>query len=267
MYIDKAVDVPNRPDEMLKILKSSKCPFYDMVKQMVSPSSRERPDPSKLLDTASGAPGSNIFATNEYVKACIFLESLPVRDANEREIFFKVLGAQIDSFPPRALRYKFLPQLRNALDLGMSPSLVLSPFLKCGASLTEAEFHEAVLPTVVKLFSSNDRYVMVYACMIYRAVRMKLLQHLDAYISHLNTNTVSDKIFPSIINGFTDTSSALREQTVKSMVIFAPKLNPRVLDSQLLPFLAKLQMVRDGDGYDCHIRMQTRVCVQIQRYV
>lgn len=47
--------------------------------------------------------------------------------------------------------------------------------------------------------------------------------------------------FRNLVSGFTDTSPAVRESTVKAMVTFAEKLNYHNLNNDLMKYLARLQ--------------------------
>ena len=58
-------------------------------------------------------------------------------------------------------------------------------------------------------------------------MRIPLLERLPGIVNHLTTRIVNDSIFNNIAMGFVDTSPALRELTVKSMVTLAPKLQSR----------------------------------------
>ncbi|KAH7548233.1 hypothetical protein JRO89_XS14G0086800 [Xanthoceras sorbifolium] len=88
-----------------------------------------------------------------------------------------------------------------------------------------------VLPTIVKLYSSNDR-----------AVRVGLLQHIDQYGESLSAQIVDEQVYPHIATGFSDTSAFLRELTLKSMLVLAPKLSQRTMSGSLLKYLSKLQV-------------------------
>jgi long-chain acyl-CoA synthetase len=79
---------------------------------------------------------------------------------------------------------------------------------------------------VVKLFSSSDRNT-----------RVKLLQQIDQFIEHIQTQVVNDKIFPNIVSGFMDTNPVVRESTIKAMLFIAPKLNYKNLNEELMPNL------------------------------
>lgn len=75
-----------------------------------------------------------------------------------------------------------------------------------GSLLTEEEYQKRIVPCVVKLFSSPDR-----------ATRVRLLQQLEHFSTHLLPVTVNDNIFPHILSGFTDSNPIIREHTVKVM--------------------------------------------------
>jgi hypothetical protein len=49
-------------------------------------------------------------------------------------------------------------------------------------------------------------------------------------------------VFPAVATGFNDTNAYLRELTLKSMLLLAPKLSQRTINQVLLKHLAKLQV-------------------------
>ena len=49
-------------------------------------------------------------------------------------------------------------------------------------------------------------------------------------------------MYPHVTTGFSDSNAYLRELTLKSMLVLAPKLTQRTLNQSLLKFLAKLQV-------------------------
>jgi SCY1-like protein 1 len=67
--------------------------------------------------------------------------------------------------------------------------------------------------------------------------------------------TVQD--FSNLVTGFLDTNPAVRESTVKAMVVFAEKLNHNNLNMDLMKYLAKLQGSDDQPG----IRTNTTICL------
>lgn len=226
--------VGNIPKEMLPMYQS-----------MLSSNPSARPNPQKLLE-------SNYF-NNNYVETCQFLENITLKEAYEKEKFFKKLNSSSDEFPAAVCKYKILPHLVNALDFGSANSTVLGPLLKIGKHLSAEEYAAQVTPSVIKWFATNDR-----------ALRMNLLQNLDQFIDHLTPAMVSDQIFPHVATGFTDMASpVLREQTVKSMLLLVPKLTEKVITTQMLKYLAKLQMDEEAG-----IRTNTTICIaKIAQYL
>ena len=54
--------------------------------------------------------------------------------------------------------------------------------------------------------------------------------------------TVEAQVYPHVATGFGDSNAYLRELTLKSMLVLAPKLSQKTLNQSLLKFLAKLQV-------------------------
>ena len=51
------------------------------------------------------------------------------------------------------------------------------------------------------------------------------------------------QVFPAVATGFNDTNAYLRELTLKSMLLLAPRLSQRTINQVLLKHLAKLQVI------------------------
>ena len=100
-----------------------------------------------------------------------------------------------------------------ALDYGSANSRVLGPLLKIGKYLTSDEYNVQITPSVIKWFASPDR-----------SLRINLLQNLEYFVEHLSPSLINDQIFPNVANGFLDQSPALRDLTVKSMLVLVPKV-------------------------------------------
>lgn len=59
---------------------------------------------------------------------------------------------------------------------------------------------------------------------------------------------VETQVYPNVATGFSDSNAYLRELTLKSMLVLAPKLSQKTLNQSLLKFLAKLQVSPCLDG-------------------
>jgi SCY1-like protein 1 len=210
------------------------------------------PDYKKLLATN---PGNRLnpkyllencpFFQNELVSSVEFLNNLALKSPQEKDIFFNRFALQVTEFPPEFCKSKLLPLLTSSLEYGSGLTCfgaILQSVLQIGGSLTETEFANLVLPSVLKLFSSNER-----------AIRVHLLQHLGTYAGSLSAILVNDSIFTHVQTGFNDSNATLRELTVKSLLHLAPKLNPANMEIAL-KHLARLQgdpepAIRTNTGY------------------
>lgn len=90
-----------------------------------------------------------------------------------------------------------------------------------------------------------------------RATRVKLLQEMENFCQHLTVDVVNSKIFPNVVNGFTDVNPVVRENTIKAMIHLAPKLNYKNLNEELMKHFARLQSKDQQGG----IRTNTTVCL------
>uniref|UniRef100_A0A0A0L9A7 TATA-binding protein interacting (TIP20) domain-containing protein n=1 Tax=Cucumis sativus TaxID=3659 RepID=A0A0A0L9A7_CUCSA len=159
------------------------------------------------------------------------MEILSLKDSVEKDTFFRKLPILAEQLPRQIVLKKLLPLLASSLEFGSAAAPALTALLKMGSWLSTEEFSAKVLPTIVKLFASNDR-----------AIRTGLLQHIDQFGESLSSQMVDEQVYPHIATGFSDTSAFLRELTLKSMLVLAPKLSQRTISGSLLKHLSKLQV-------------------------
>ncbi|KAF3772535.1 N-terminal kinase-like protein [Nymphaea thermarum] len=131
---------------------------------------------------------------NKLVETIQFMEVLNLKDSVEKDTFFRKLPNLAEQLPRQIVLKK-------------------------------------VLPTIIKLFASNDR-----------AIRVSLLQHIDQFGASFTAQVVDEQVYPHVASGFSDTSAFLRELTLKSMLVLAPKLSQRSISGSLLKYLSKLQV-------------------------
>lgn len=186
--------------------------------------------PSKRLNTSKLIENSEYFQ-NKLVDTIHFMEVLSLKDSVEKDTFFRKLPTLSDQLPRQIVLKKILPLLASALEFGSAGALALTALMKMGSWLPPEEFSIKVLPTIVKLYSSNDR-----------AIRVGLLQHIDQYGESLSAQIVDEQVYPYVSTGFNDTSAFLRELTLKSILVLAPKLSQRTMSGSLLKYLSKLQV-------------------------
>ncbi|XP_042450155.1 probable inactive serine/threonine-protein kinase scy1 isoform X1 [Zingiber officinale] len=192
--------------------------------RLLSSTPSRRLNPSKLIDNSE-------YFHNKLVETIQFMEILNLKDSVEKDSFFRKLPNLAEQLPRQIVLKKLLPLLSSALEFGSAAAPALTALLKMGSWLSAEEFNIKVLPAIVKLFSSNDR-----------AIRVALLQHIDQFGESLSSQIVDEQVFPHVANGFADTSALLRELTLKSMLVLAPKLSQRTMSGSLLKHLSKLQV-------------------------
>lgn len=186
--------------------------------------------PSRRLNSSKLVENCEYFQ-NKLVDTIHFMEILNLKDSVEKDTFFRKLPNLAEQLPRQIVLKKLLPLLASSLEFGSAAAPALTALLKMGAWLSTEEFSVKVLPTIVKLFASNDR-----------AIRVGLLQHIDQYGEAFSAQIVDEQVYPHVATGFSDTSAFLRELTLKSMLVLAPKLSQRTISGTLLKYLSKLQV-------------------------
>ncbi|CAA7028825.1 unnamed protein product [Microthlaspi erraticum] len=186
--------------------------------------------PSRRLNTSKLLENGEYFQ-NKLVDTIHFMDILNLKDSVEKDTFFRKLPNIAEQLPREIVIKKLLPLLASSLEFGSAVAPALTALLKMGSWLSTEDFSVKVLPTIVKLFASNDR-----------AIRVSLLQHVDQFGESMSGQIVDEQVYPHVATGFADTSAFLRELTLKSMLVLAPKLSQRTLSGSLLKYLSKLQV-------------------------
>ncbi|KAI8378521.1 hypothetical protein BD560DRAFT_325218 [Blakeslea trispora] len=229
-------------DQLLSQKGSIPLPMQRIYATLLHPSARSRASADRFLDEGLQPKG---FFSTDFVKVNLFLENISIKEPSEKEGFFRKLDSFIDTFPSEFAKYKILPELIKAFEFGSGGAKALSAIVKVGEHLTTEEYQAIVIAPIVRMFASPDR-----------AIRVSLLDNMPKFINHMNNKMVTNQIFPSIATGFTDTIPIIREQTIKSVLLIVPKLNDRVINYDLLKYLAKLQMDPEPG-----IRTNTTICL------
>ncbi|KAL6525391.1 hypothetical protein OROHE_015698 [Orobanche hederae] len=193
--------------------------------------------PSRRLNSSKLLENSEYFH-NKLVETIQFMENLNLKDSVEKDTFFRKLANLAEQLPREIVLKKLLPLLVSHLEFGSAVAAALTVTLKLGSWLPPEEFSLKVLPTIVKLFASNDRAIFV-----------GLLQHIDQFGDSLTTEIVEEHVrsifnivYPHVANCLSDTSAFLRELSLRSMFVLAPKLSQRTVSGPVIKFLSKLHV-------------------------
>ena len=116
------------------------------------------------------------------------IESLGLKNAEEREEFLSQLDDVADDFPEDFSKMKILPELLKSAEFGGGGPNVLGIVFKIGAKLSDDEYQQQLVPVIIRLFSNQDR-----------ALRVCLLDNLPRMIDRLSQKTVNNNIFPQMV--------------------------------------------------------------------
>lgn len=140
---------------------------------------------------------------------------------------------------------KILPELLKSVEFGGGGPSVFGAIMKIGLKMSDDEFESRLAPLVIRLFSSPDR-----------AMRVCLLDNLPIMVDRISQKDINGKIWPAMTSGFTDTAPVVREQTVKAVLAVISKLSDRVINGELLRYLAKT-----ANDEQPGIRTNTTICL------
>ncbi|KAL5484849.1 CEX1 [Sanghuangporus weigelae] len=224
--------------------------IFTQYKKLLNPNPKARMAPAGLLEAgmAQTGAGCGFFANNIFVRICEGLDQFSIKGEAEKAALLRSIKDAASTLPPEFASHRVLPSLVSALEFGGATANTILPIvLQLGVHASPTDYPSIVLAPVTKLFASPDR-----------GTRMALLEHLPEYADKLDKKTVSDKIWPHLQTGFTDTVAVIREATVKSIGLLYPKFNDRILNNDLLRHLAKMQS-------DPETAIRTNTCILIGR--
>ncbi|KAL9941029.1 hypothetical protein V8E36_000517 [Tilletia maclaganii] len=216
--------------------------IYGLLKRLLASTPKARMSTAQFLEI--GVSEGGFFTENRLQKVATGMDTFMLSSDSERGALTRTLSDSSAAFPSEFLQHKVLPSLLQALSYNpaaqaqqnlsaptMHAAKILPLVLKLGAPLLEKEWNDTISPAIVKCYTSPDR-----------SMRMALLENLELYSSRLSQKTVCDKVWPKLVTGFHDTVPALREATLRSILPLAPKLSERILNNDLLRYLAKTQI-------------------------
>ncbi|CAK7208857.1 Nuclear aminoacylation-dependent tRNA export pathway component [Sporothrix bragantina] len=211
-------------------------------KRLVNANPKSRISVANFLDMGQR---HGAFFDSPLIKLTDGIENLGVKTEAEREAFLEDLDELSDDFPEDFFKMKVLPELLKSVEFGGGGPKAFGIVMKISTKLSNDDFEAKVSPVVIRLFANPDR-----------AIRVCLLDNLPLMIDRFTQRVVNDKIFPQVVGGFTDLAPIVREQTLKSVLVFVPKLSDRTINGELLRHLAKT-----ANDEQPGIRTNTTICL------
>ncbi|KDQ15249.1 hypothetical protein BOTBODRAFT_108853 [Botryobasidium botryosum FD-172 SS1] len=224
---------------------------FPCFKRLLNPTPKSRLSPKSFLAIGMrelAGDGAGFFCDNRLVSVCVGLDSFSLGSESEKTALLRTLKESAENFPPEFAAHKVLPSLLSALEFGGASAATILPLvLQLGKLVPPGQYSATILGPLVKLFASPDR-----------ATRMALLDHLEEYADKLDKALVTDKVWPHLQTGFGDTVAVIREATVRSIILIAPKFSDRIMNNDLLRHLAKSQL-------DPEPSIRTNTCILLGR--
>ncbi|MCJ1234730.1 hypothetical protein MMC14_002693 [Varicellaria rhodocarpa] len=216
--------------------------MHQGYKRLLNSNPKVRLSTSHFLEL--GRRGGGFFDTL-LIRLSEGVESLGLKSDEERATILSELDELSENFPEDFIKMKILPELLKSVEFGGGGPKVFSFVIKIGSKLSDEEYEIWITPVIIRLFANPDRQM-----------RVCLLDHLSSMIDHFSQKLVTDKIFPQMVTGFTDVAPVVREQTVKAVLTIITKLSDRIINGDLLKYLAKTS-VDEQPG----IRTNTTICL------
>mmetsp|Transcript_3142 Transcript_3142/g.5521 ORF Transcript_3142/g.5521 Transcript_3142/m.5521 type:complete len:736 (-) Transcript_3142:274-2481(-) len=206
-------------------------------------------NPMDRISAEKDVESSEFVNKSKYVETNLFLENLALKDTFEKEAFFNRLPSLIERMPRACTLNKLLPLLSANIEGGISAAASFSCILKLKPGMNDSEFKLNVIEPYALAWYSNAT--------LDRSIRIELLKHFNEFAPFFDEKSVNNQIFPAYTTGFQDTQSpALRDLSVKNVLLISDRLNDRNLNTQLMSHFAKLQV-----DPEAAIRTNTTVCL------
>ncbi|TFY81796.1 hypothetical protein EWM64_g2211 [Hericium alpestre] len=225
---------------------------FPSFKKLLNPNPKPRMTAKTFLELgmSESAADGGFFKSNRLLQICEGLEGFSLMSEGERAGLLRTLKDVAPTLPGPFATQLILPSLLAALShpaTTTSAPAILPLAIQLGKNVPSDDHLKVVIEPVIKLFASPDR-----------VTRMALLDMLPDYAGALDKKTVTDKVWPHLQTGFTDTVPVIREATIKAIGLLSDKFSERILNNELLRHLARLQS-------DPEASIRTNTCILIGR--
>ncbi|KZC07828.1 Protein-associating with the carboxyl-terminal domain of ezrin, partial [Dufourea novaeangliae] len=163
------------------------------------------------------------FFTHDFMRIHAFLEELPLKSNQEKEIFFGNLIAQLRTFPESIVAEQLGRLLLSRMVLLDSTAQEkLLPFIlkpRDGKDdmdnnlFTVSTFKAYLVPKLLQMFCIRDA-----------SIRLVLLSHLNSFVHTFQVDELKSQVLPELLVGIKDTNDHLVSETLKALADIVPIL-------------------------------------------
>ncbi|KOC65908.1 Protein-associating with the carboxyl-terminal domain of ezrin [Habropoda laboriosa] len=207
-------------EDILKLKDSGDVPSFLEFKQFCK-ENLQNPDPclrSKLSHVLQ-----HPFFTHDFMRIYAFLEELPLKNNQEKEIFFGSLITQLRTFPENIVAEQFGRLLLSRMVLlDATAQEKLLPFVlepKDGKDnininlFSISTFKVYLVPKLLQMFCIRDI-----------SIRLVLLSHFNSFVHTFQVDELKSQVLPELLVGIKDTNDYLVSATLKALANVVPIL-------------------------------------------
>ncbi|XP_017757306.1 PREDICTED: protein-associating with the carboxyl-terminal domain of ezrin isoform X1 [Eufriesea mexicana] len=163
------------------------------------------------------------FFTHDFMRIYAFLDELPLKNSQEKEIFFGTLITQLRMFPENIVAEQLGRLLLSRMVLlDTTAQEQLLPFIlkpKDGNDITSSNlfsistFKVYLVPKLLQMFCIRDV-----------SIRLVLLSHFNSFVYTFQVDELKSQVLPELLVGIKDTNDHLVSATLKALADIVPIL-------------------------------------------
>nr|XP_012152208.1 PREDICTED: protein-associating with the carboxyl-terminal domain of ezrin isoform X4 [Megachile rotundata] len=163
------------------------------------------------------------FFTHDFMRIYAFLEELPLKCNQEKEMFFGTLITQLRTFPENIVAEQLGRLLLSRivlLDVTAQEKLlpfILKPRDRKDATdnnlFTVSTFKVHLVPKLLQMFCIRDL-----------SIRLVLLSHFNSFVHAFQVDELKSQVLPELLVGIKDTNDHLVSATLKALAYIVPIL-------------------------------------------
>ncbi|CAK9821694.1 Protein-associating with the carboxyl-terminal domain of ezrin [Anthophora retusa] len=207
-------------EDILKLKDPSNVPSFLEFKQFCK-ENLQNPDPH--LRSELSCVLQHPFFTHDFMRIYAFLEELPLKNNQEKEIFFGTLITQLRTFPENIVAEQFGRLLLSRMVLlDATAQEKLLPFVlepKDGKDninvnlFTISTFKVYLVPKLLQMFCIRDI-----------SIRLVLLSHFNSFVHTFQVDELKSQVLPELLVGIKDTNDYLVSATLRALAEVVPIL-------------------------------------------